>query len=156
MRLAGYDYSLSGAYFVTVCTHGRECLFGEIVADQMRLSPSGESVASVWQALPEHYAHVQLDAFVVMPNHVHGVVVLAPDEAARVRHGLSEVIRGFKTFSARRVNELRNARGVAVWQRSFHDQVIRDAAILRDIRNYIAANPSQWLNDREHPGGAGL
>lgn len=156
MRLAGYDHSQAGAYFVTVCTQDRACLFGEVVDGEMRLNPSGQAVASVWQALPEHYAHVQVDAFVVMPNHVHGVVVLALDTPASPRHGLSEVVRGFKTFSARRANEFRKARGVAVWQRAFHDQVIRDAAILCQIRKYIAANPFEWPNESDHPEGAGL
>ncbi len=76
IRLKGYDYAEAGAYFVTICVYGRECLFGEVVEGTVRLNPAGEAVQAVWQGLPEHYPSVVLDAFVVMPNHVHAIVIL--------------------------------------------------------------------------------
>jgi len=79
IRLKNYDYSQAGAYFVTICTHGHIHLFGEVVDGEMRLNPFGEIVQAVWFDLPQHYGHVQLDAFVVMPNHVHGIIVLTAD-----------------------------------------------------------------------------
>lgn len=76
VRLRGYDYSQAGAYFVTICTQNRECLFGDMVDGEMRLNDAGRVVHGVWNDLPDHYAGVKLDAFVVMPNHVHGIIVI--------------------------------------------------------------------------------
>jgi REP element-mobilizing transposase RayT len=76
LRLQGYDYAQAGAYFVTLCTQGRECLFGEIVDGEMRLNPAGEMVRRVWTEIPAHVPDVDIDAFVVMPNHIHGIIVL--------------------------------------------------------------------------------
>jgi len=77
MRLAGYDYAAPGAYFVTIVTQGRECLLGEVTADgTMRLSEVGETVSAEWQALPRHFARARLDVYVVMPNHLHGLIVV--------------------------------------------------------------------------------
>jgi len=76
MRLVGYDYAEAGAYFVTVCTQGKRCLFGEVMGGEMRLNRPGKIVRETWDGLPRHYPHVELDAFVVMPSHVHGVIVL--------------------------------------------------------------------------------
>ena len=88
IRLKGYDYSRAGAYFVTMCAWHREMIFGEVVEGEMRLSEAGQMVCDVWEGLPTHYAHVELDAFVVMPNHVHGIIVLVDDEVgADVRTG---------------------------------------------------------------------
>src|SRR3989304_5953169 len=76
IRLHGYDYAQAGAYFVTVCTQGRECLFGDVTEGQMRLNSLGTIVQACWADLSHHYSHVELDAFVVMPNHVHGIILL--------------------------------------------------------------------------------
>jgi putative transposase len=187
IRLKGYDYSQAGAYFVTICTEGRECLLGEIVADEMRPNDAGAIALAVWNDLPAHYARVQLDAFVIMPSHVHGIIVLTDDVAADVgadavgvgvgadavgmgvgaglkpaptgdgrRHGLPEVVRAFKTFSARRINALRSTPGVPVWQRNYHEQIIRSAESLERIRAYIETNPERWTLDRENVQRSGL
>jgi len=79
IRLKGYDYTQAGAYFVTICTQGRECLFGQVVEGKMRVNPFGEIVVWAWNDLPNHNPHVELDAFVVMPNHVHGIVLIVDD-----------------------------------------------------------------------------
>jgi REP element-mobilizing transposase RayT len=79
IRLPGYDYAQAGAYFVTVVTKDRACLFGEIVNGQMRFNDGGRIIQSTWNELPKHYTGVECDAFVVMPNHVHGIIVLADD-----------------------------------------------------------------------------
>ena len=102
IRLRGYDYSRTGRYFVTLVTNGREEISGVVIDGVMRLSAEGACVADVWTTLPRLYAHVSLDAFVVMPNYVHGIVIIGPDtEHGTKRAPLSEVIRGFKTYSAR-------------------------------------------------------
>jgi len=85
IRLKGYDYSQAGAYFITICTQDRACLFGKVVNGEMRLNDAGRMVLAEWNMLPERFPHVVLDAFVVMPNHVHGIVVItnpAPDDTA--------------------------------------------------------------------------
>ena len=159
LRLKGYDYSRDGAYFVTICTKNRECLFGEIVNGSMLLTPFGEIVGACWDDLPCHYQHMELDAFVVMPNHIHGVIVLADTVVGagfkpaptRKRHGLPEIIRAFKTFSSRRINGLRNAPGTSLWQRGYYEHIIRNENSLNDIRNYIQFNPAMWQWDRENP-----
>src|SRR3954470_7404687 len=111
MRLPGYDYSQAGAYFVTICTHRRIPLFGEVVDDTVRLNANGLLVTATCNDLPVHYPNVDLDAFIVMPNHVHGILILTDTSTAQ--SGLSEIVRGFKTFSARGVNERRQTRGAS-------------------------------------------
>lgn len=160
LRLGGYDYAHAGAYFVTVCTEGKVCLFGEIVRDEMEWSHMGRIVHETWVALPEHYVDVRLDAFVVMPNHVHGVIVLTESSVGAglrparvpntVRQPLSEVVRAFKGFSARRINELRGTPGKPVWQRGYYEHVIRDEDEWRRVREYIANNARRWEMDREN------
>jgi REP element-mobilizing transposase RayT len=168
IRLKGYDYTQAGVYFITICTQDRACLFGEVVGGEMRVNPLGEIVAWTWNDLPNHNPHVELDAFVVMPNHVHGIIVIvdnpvgagsepAPTMAMVTirRHGLPEIVRQFKTFSARRINALRGTPGIPVWQRNYYEHIIRDEESLKRIREYIANNPMQWALDRENPVGTG-
>ncbi len=163
IRLKGYDYSTAGAYFVTICTYRRECFLGEITDGEMRLSDAGRMVHLIWEQLPDHYPYIKLDAFVIMPNHVHGIVILndwadmvgagfkpAPTAGGK-RHGIPEIIRGFKTFASRRINESREMMGVPTWQRNYYEHVVRNDRALNTIRNYIEANPSQWANDPENP-----
>lgn len=172
IRLKGYDYTQVGAYFVTICTWQREILFGDIVNNQMRLSRYGEVVHFNWHYLPKRYPHVKLDAFIIMPNHVHGIICLteeninnvrgvaagldkninfsvkpAPAKSTAKRHGLPEIIRGFKTFSALRINQLRCITGVPVWQRNYYEHIIRHEESLEKIRQYIINNPSSWQQD---------
>jgi REP element-mobilizing transposase RayT len=107
----------------------------------------GTIVQQTWDDLPTHYQGIDLDAFIVMPNHVHGIIILA-DESAR-RHAIPEIVRGFKTFSARRVNERAGKRGV-LWQRGYYEHVIRNEKALDRIRAYIANNPARWADDPEN------
>ncbi|MGA9397710.1 MAG: transposase, partial [Anaerolineaceae bacterium] len=167
-----------GAYFVTIEVSGKQCILGEVMVDRIELSPFGKIVEITWQELPNHYPHIQLDVFCIMPNHVHGIIVINDaDESAgaglgivRVgfpqrglrkptrtdissapairRHGLPEIIRGFKTFSARQINEYRHTPGLAFWKRNYHDHVIRDEDEWQRIVEYIDANPSCWDTDR--------
>jgi putative transposase len=160
LRLSSYDYSQDGAYFVTAVTEGRAALFGQIDDGDMRLSQLGAIVEQCWRDLVKHYPDVALDEFVVMPNHVHGVIWLrdagrtglkpAPTHDIGARHGLPEIVRAFKTFPARRINETRRAPGTPVWQRNYYERVIRNERELNAIREYIRANPPNWQHDREH------
>ena len=157
IRLPDYDYSQAGAYFVTTCTHNRACLFGDIVDGEMRLNEDGRLAQSVWEALPKHYSHVESDAFVVMPNHVHGIIVLTATPVGAglkpdpTRHGLPEIVRTFKTFSGRRINQSRGTPGTSVWQRNYYEHVIRNDTTLNRLRQYIAENPARWAEDPENP-----
>ncbi|MDP2885287.1 MAG: transposase [Ignavibacteria bacterium] len=159
IRLRGYDYSQPGEYFVTICTKDREHILGKIEAGRMLLNGFGEIVALCWMDLPNHYPGVQADQFVVMPNHVHGIIVITernlvgegsePSPTTR-RHPLSEIVRSFKTFSARRINECRGTPGLSVWQRNYYEHIIRDERSLERIRVYIVSNPERWVADENN------
>jgi REP element-mobilizing transposase RayT len=166
IRLKGYDYTQAGAYFVTICTWQRECLLGDVINGEMQLSRYGETVQFNWNILPKRYPNVELDAFIVMPNHVHGIILLEegagldrlsadaskfsgkPAPTSSKLYGLSEIVRGLKTFSARRINQIRCQSGVAVWQRGYYERIIRDEESLIAIREYIIKNPLCWEKDK--------
>lgn len=161
LRLTGFNYSESGAYFVTICAKDRARLFGEILNGVMCVNRFGGIVQECWNDLQNHYAMIALDSFVVMPNHVHGIIViverdrtvgegLRPSPTGVERHGLPEIMRAFKSFSARRINEIRCTPGLPVWQRNYFEHIIRNDKSLNDIREYIAANPQRWQDDKEN------
>jgi len=169
IRLSGYDYSQNGAYFVTVCTKNRECLLGEIVGGKMELHIAGECVVRCWNEVPEHFPHVDLDTFVVMPNHIHGVLAIAGDRGTANRRGtacraptierfgqpvpgsIPTVIRAFKSAVTKRINEMRQMPGEPLWQRNYYEHVIRNEDELNRIRQYIIDNPAKWDMDKENP-----
>jgi putative transposase len=161
--LPNTDYTQQGGYFVTICTHERRHLFGHIdKTGVMHCHEYGEIVWDCWRDLPNHYHNIQLDEFVVMPNHVHGIIFMIDNSDMGVekreglrttptpnkQHGLTEVIRALKSFSARRINQKRGVTGVAVWQRTFHDRVIRNETQLNRLREYTIHNPTSWAEDR--------
>ncbi len=158
IRLSGYDYSQPGAYFVTLVSYQRFPLFGNITEQEMTLNQFGKSVKVYWGKIPDRYPNIQLDTFIIMPNHLHGIInidlhVGAGLKPARKRNHLSEIIRSFKTFSAREINELRGLTGVPVWQRNYYEHIIRDDEELSEIREYISSNVLQWEMDTENPEG---
>jgi REP element-mobilizing transposase RayT len=146
LRLPDYDYTTSGAYFVTVCIKERKCILGEIRDGEMRSNCLGRIIEKTWVHLPQHYPATVLDEFILMPNHIHGLLWLSTSA-----NNLSEVIRGFKTFSAKRINQTLGTPGRPVWQRGFYDHVVRSEHALTKIRTYILNNPAQWHLDRENP-----
>ena len=166
-RLAAYDYATAGAYFITVCTWNRECLFGGIVGGEMRLNEYGDVVRACWGEIPEHVSQTKVDAFVVMPNYVHGVVWInrqgrgtacrAPtaDRVGRfgrpVAGSLATIVRSFKAAVTKRVNDRRHGPGLPIWQRNYYEHVVRDEDELTRIRQYIADNPRAWDLDPENP-----
>jgi REP element-mobilizing transposase RayT len=149
-RWTGYDYRQRGAYFVTTNTHDWQRLFGRVREGVVYLSWEGHIAAAQWQRVLETYPHVTLDAFVVMPHHVHAILLFAAlgeggeQRNARRRQALPEVVRAYKSFSARAINEARGTPGARVWHRSFHDRIIRDGEELEAVRRYIALNPVRW------------
>jgi putative transposase len=153
-RVPGIDYSAVGCYFVTICSHDRQHIFSSVCDGVMRRSNPRDIAAECWVGLPDHYPDIVLDLFVVMPNHVHGIITIdIPDVydpdiyRDEDRRSLTEVVRGFKTFSARQINAVRDTRGQPVWQRSFHDHIIRSEKSFGAIRSYITQNPALWDKD---------
>jgi len=171
IRLKGYDYTQPGAYFVTLVTHDRACLFGEIVDGEMRLNEYGEIARAEWlqTAVVRPYVVLHPDELVVMPNHVHGIIWIVDDVdtvvGARRRRApttteqfgkpvpgsIPTIIRSFKSATAKRINALRRTPGMPVWQRNYYEHIIRGETSLQRIRAYIAANPQQWALDGENP-----
>jgi putative transposase len=167
IRLKEYDYSQPGAYFITICTKDREHLFGEVRDAQMIENEYGKAVQACWNALPEHYPNVQLDAFRVMPSHMHGIVMIIPDDnepmvgaihesplpktiAERRRMLLSKIMGRFKMNSAKQINLIKQTPGQSVWQRNYFEHIIRDEKSLNRIRQYIITNPERWQFDQEN------
>ena len=149
IRLKGYDYSRPGAYFITICTHQRKCLFGEVIDGRMQLNNLGNIVRSHWCRLEKHHAHICLDEFVVMPDHFHGIIIiknLGSHAAGDRQKGIPEIIRGFKTFSARQVNKVRHVSGVPLWQRNYYERIVRNESELSNIKKYILNNPQNWTH----------
>ena len=165
IRLRDYDYSQAGAYFLTICTKDRECLFGEILDGGMRLDEYGSIVQECWDAVPKHFNDVQLDEYVVMPNHFHGIVIIAGDVGARhavplrmveqfgkpVPNSLPTVIRSFKSAVTKKTNVIRGIHGIPLWQRNYYEHVMRNEEELNGFREYIHNNPMQWEMDEENP-----
>jgi putative transposase len=144
-RLKGYDYSQAGAYFVTICTEGRQHLFGEIENSAMQLSEVGKLCIERWDDLPNHFPSIELDGFVVTPNHVHGVLLLT-DIHPEKKPNLSTIISSYKAAVTRHVHRLNLLEG-QIWQHRFNDHIIRNDHSLNYIRNYVATNPERWEQD---------
>ncbi len=147
IRLKGYDYSQPGFYFITICTWQRECLFGEIKNAQMHLNRLGEVIQYNWHLLAQKFSNIRLDTFIIMPNHIHGILHISQ----QLKIDLPEIIRSFKTTSARRINQLRATQGIPVWQRNYYEHIIRNHETLTKIRQYITDNPQSWERDQLHP-----
>lgn len=164
IRLKDYDYSQAGAYFVTICTQGRECLLGEVVDDSVALSQYGVIVEQVWHQIPHHFFSITLDAAVIMPNHIHGIIViaeesflvqqesqdLAPNQNAK-KPTLGQIIAYFKYQSTKLINVAQDLAGVKCWQRNYYEHLIRNEVSLAQLRTYIEQNPQKWKHDQLHP-----
>ncbi len=164
IRLKDYDYTQPGAYFVTICTHRWVTMFGDIINGKIRLTTMGLVVEEEWQRTARMRPYVKLDEFVIMPNHVHGIVMIMDgrdvlqyvptDAQGKFRSpsfGLGAIIRGFKSAATRRINRLRGAFGQPVWQRNYFEHIIRDDDALNRIREYIHHNPQSWQLDKYNP-----
>jgi REP element-mobilizing transposase RayT len=145
-RLAGYDYSQAGIYFVTIATSYHLQTLGTVVDGQLHHSPSGVLAESVWRSLPTRFAGLDLDVFVVMPNHLHGLLIL-PDQSNQLdRFTLSDIVRTFKAASTRLIRS--QMLPSFAWQPNYHEHVVRNEADVNRIREYIVTNPLRWSLDR--------
>jgi REP element-mobilizing transposase RayT len=158
IRLREYDYSSSGAYFITICAFQRECLFGEVVDGEMRLNEVGKIVREEWLNTAVMRPDVYLDVYVIMPNHFHTVIFVHDDIGAhssaplrRQSGSIGSIVAGFKSAATKRINALRDNPGCPVWQRNYYEHVIRNENDLATIRQYIADNPLKWDLDENNP-----
>ena len=178
IRLKGYDYSGEGLYSVTICTHDRECVLGEIKDGRMVLSRFGEIARRCWDEIPGHFGCVGLDEHVIMPNHMHGVILLRDisgrdevtcrDEVTSSlqeydletkpqrlftiqRPTLGQIVAFYKYRSTKLINEMRNAPGTRFWQRNYYEHIIRNGNDLDRIRKYIMDNVAKWSEENDNP-----
>jgi REP element-mobilizing transposase RayT len=147
IRLRGYDYATPGAYFVTICAQNRLRLFGTIVGGVMIRNQAGEMIASLWEALPQRFSAMQLDAFVIMPDHIHAMVAL--DAASADAAPLGNIVGAFKSLTTNAYIQGVRDSGWApfeqrLWQRNYYESIVRDAAGMARIRSYILTNPARW------------
>jgi putative transposase len=163
IRLKEYDYALPGAYFVTIATHRREMIFGEIKSQFLELNDFGNIVQDHWRNLTQHYSNINLGCFVVMPNHFHGIIIIRDqksDHPSNIRAGLRpaptqnislhKVVRTFKSFTAREINKLRYSSKAPVWQRNYYEHIIRTDEEFYKIEEYINENVINWDKDNEN------
>ncbi len=163
VRLEGYDYRQPGAYFVTICAYRWEPLFGEVIDGELSLNPLGRIVDREWRRTAKMRGDVELDEYVIMPNHMHGILMITDDSrggsrtapTTNTRKPLGRLIGAFKTVSTKSINPLRNTPGQPVWQRNYYEHVIRNDNALNRIRAYIHYNPAKWHLDPYRPGGTG-
>jgi putative transposase len=177
IRLKGYDYSSAGSYFITICTYERECLFGDIFDGEMQLNQYGQIIAEEWQRSSVIRQEIELDLWVVMPNHFHGIVIITDNVGANGRSplpspmqsdrsplpnrsfpqpsmrpkSLSSLVAGFKSATTKRINIARNSPSSPVWQRNYYEHIIRDESSFQKIRQHIQMNPIAWEVDQLHP-----
>ena len=158
IRLKDYDYSQDGAYFITICTHNKECILGEIVGNgldhsenvnpicSMKLNCYGEIVENELKNISEHFSYITIDKYVIMPNHIHAIILIDNDyktERSRPFPTLSTVIGLYKSGVSRKSE-------TQIWQKSFHDHIIRNEKEYLEIWEYIDINPLKWADDCYH------
>ena len=164
IRLKGYDYTQSGANYVTIVAYQRGHFFGEVLNAEMRLNELGQIARNEWfkTAALRPYVELYEDEFIVMPNHVHGIIWIyddgnvgaerrsAPTKTNLPPKSLGVIVRAYKSAVTYAVNGLQNQRGAILWQRNYYEQIIRDEKDLQAKRECILGNPLNWENDDEN------
>ncbi len=157
-----WDYGQNGYYFVTICTDNRERYFGQIINNEMSFAKMGLVAQKYWKEIPEHYPFVNLDMFIIMPNHIHGIIIIeksvATQNFASLQHdnyegnkfgpqskNLAAIIRGYKA-AVKKYSTINNI--AFPWQPRFYDHIIRNERELFNIRKYIICNPYKWKDDK--------
>ena len=174
IRLKGYDYTLEGAYFVTLTAWQRECTFGRIQEGKVVLSEVGKLIENCWLRLEQAFT-IQLDVWVIMPNHFHGILCIQDSRTSKTTTrtsynecksfsinasskgrpigtesgSLGAILQNFKSVSTRKCNQLRSTPGAQFWQRNYYERIIRDEEEWEKIRLYIQENPIRWTEDAE-------
>jgi REP element-mobilizing transposase RayT len=161
IRLKGYDYSQAGAYFITICVNHGRCFLGDVREGEMYPSPAGEMVANCWDDLPKRFPNIELDVFSLMPNHVHGIILIM-DTGLNANNKpivLGNMVGAFKSISTNEYIDGVEERGwepfhKKFWQRDYWDRIIRNERELEAIRTYIINNPANWDKDQLHPAAS--
>jgi putative transposase len=163
VRLVGYDYSSPGAYFVTVVTHKHLCKFGRIISGKMEINALGKIIQDCWVKLPDHFPDIEIEPFVVMPNHIHGIISIYEKDCSRgtiyraptpekfaqpVVGSIPTIIRTYKAAVSR--NAKRELGLIHIWQRNYYEHIIRNPSELASIAEYILSNPDHWTGAPEH------
>jgi len=159
-RLKNYDHSRSGCYFATLCTKNRIEHFGKIEDAKMILSQHGVISERYWKEIPNHYKYVEIDEFIIMPNHIHGIIIINVNYnkvgtehcsvPTKKNYGLlSNIVKSFKNVVTKIIHDQFQDYGFK-WQRSFYDHVIRDETSLNKIREYVVNNPLKWDWDKNN------
>jgi putative transposase len=176
IRLKGYDYTQAGGYYLTIVTHARECLFGEICAGTMLPNVAGQMIITEWQALQERFFNIGVDIFQVMPNHFHGIIIIhhqpvgaglvpapyirattSPGATTRVAPTIGQIVGAFKSITTHKYIQGVGKFGWPafdrrIWQRNYYEHIIRGQQDYERIAAYILANPHHWNEDEENPG----
>ena len=158
IRLQNYDYSQNGAYFVTICTAQRQPILGKLIPPtsnavgagprptRVALSPFGEIVAQTWDDLPNHNSGLSLGPFIIMPDHIHGILILEGRAGlGPAPTAIPELVRQLKSFSSRKINKISNAPKHAIWQRGYYEHILRNQQDFDEAAGYIAGNPVRRL-----------
>ena len=144
IRLQRYDYKKEGAYFVTICTFQKQNLFGEINNGEMQLNVIGQIVSAIWEKIPCHFSNVELDEFILMPDHLHGIIVIT--ELDENTSSLPTIIQNFKSISSRKINRINKNSGISIWQRNYYERIVKCEQELQNLREYIQNNPVKWTD----------
>ena len=165
IRLKNWDYRSPAYYFVTICTRNHVCFFGEVLEGEVKLTSLGMVALKSWHQIPHHFPHVKLDAFTVMPSHIHGIIVIdndyqdvetqnfaslqefQPNRFGPQSKNLASIVRGYK-IGVKKWSTINNVK--FSWQERFYEHIIRNEKDLEDIRNYIVNNPLTWDKDEEN------
>ncbi len=141
IRLQGYDYTNSGIYFVTICCYQRQNLFGSVNNGKMETNVIGQIVSNLWQKIPQHFLNVELDEFILMPDHLHGIIIISESTG---KSSLANTVQNFKSVSSRKINRINKNYGVSIWQRNYYEKIVRTEQELENLRDYIQNNPANW------------
>jgi len=174
-RLDGYDYSNNGAYHVTICTKKHECIFGKInnicvgaplacarknIPSRIELSNIGKIIDTQWQDIPNQFDGIELDQYIIMPNHMHGILIInkRAQASGAPTAQLGQIIRSFKSkcvINCLKYIQTNNLNlSAKIWQRNYHDHIIRNNKSLQKAREYIINNPANWAEDEENKSSA--
>jgi putative transposase len=168
IRLKEYDYGAAGYYYITICTYDHQCLFGEIENGKSLLNQNGKIVRTEWAKTPVIRPNVSLDEFVIMPNHLHGIIIIDNNVGAHrnvplhqsstvgqfgksISNSIPTIVKLYKSTVTKQINLLRKTPAQPVWQRNYYEHIIRNDKELFNIRQYINNNPFQWELDNENP-----
>ena len=184
IRLREYDYSQPGAYFITVCTQHKECNLGELINGEIQFTVRGMIASVFWLEISHHFSNVELDQFILMPNHIHGIIFIKDKNIAEIntmggetqptmggetpplregkkgknkgKNTLGQIVAYYKYRTTKIINQIDETPGQRIWQRNFYDRIIRTEKALHIMRQYIATNPQRWNKDLYNPRRGGV